>query len=91
MDGASPWACNFDALEFYGPYQATETEELESETEELESEEESMSYESSESSASASSSVEVVIPFKIFRNIINSRNRRSGKRRRINDSYEWSD
>ena len=27
----------------------------------------------------------------IFGNVINSRNRRSGKRRRINDSYGWSD
>ena len=67
MDGASPWACHFNALEFYGPCQAIVDVPIpidisQSEIEELEIDEESMSYGSSESSASTSSSVEVVIP-----------------------------
>ena len=74
MDGASPWVCHSNALEFYGPYQAITIVEVPAPIvdisqipstvviEELESDE---SDGSSESSASASGSVEVAIPIDI--------------------------
>ena len=70
MDRASPWVCHFNALEFYGPYQAIvevpipiDISQISStvKIKELDSDDDdSYSYSSSESSASAAMSVEVV-------------------------------